>query len=84
MIPMDNRLNYYALTVALEKSCLPEQAFDMLENVRLGERFRLNNEVDIAVLQGMRQRGLTLKEIGEYYGYSQTRIFKVLERAGRG
>ena len=84
MIPMDNKLNYYALTVALKKRCMSEQAFDLLEGVPLGKRFRLNNEVDVAIMRDMRQQGLTLKEIGSYYGSTESRIFKVLERAGRG
>ncbi len=66
------RESWYALFVAVERGCLPEHAFELLERPeRPGRVFGRDEDVTMAALHA---EGYTYREIGDLYGMSRDAV----------
>jgi len=79
--------NLVILWIAIEKVCPPETAFkyfDKALNSKQGRPRELPyfswTPEDIQDLLAFREKGLTYKEIGSYYGVSDHSIFVIIKR----
>ena len=54
---MDNKINYYALQVAIERECNPNHAFEKLEGV---SQHKITPE-DIADMKALKEQGLLIQ-----------------------